>query len=143
MTTPPPAERGSVIARLHAAMNAHDLQAFLACFDPKYRSEQPAHPDRAFQGVDQVRQNWSKIFAGIEDFRAELLGQVLDGDTQWVEWRWAGTQPDGVPMELRGVTLFGIENERIIWGRLYMEPVEQEGRGIDAAVDRMAGPSPS
>ncbi len=139
MTMSTSTQQESVIQRLHEAMNAHDLEAFLACFHPEYRSEQPAHPDRAFQSVDQVRQNWSKIFAGIKDFRSELLRHVADGDTHWVEWRWTGTQPDGTPMELRGVTLFGDEEERIAWGRLYMEPVEQAGQGIDAAVDRMAG----
>jgi hypothetical protein len=29
------------VERLHTAMNQHDLEAFLACFDPHYRSEQP------------------------------------------------------------------------------------------------------
>lgn len=128
----------SAMHRLHAAMNAHDLEAFLACFDPEYRSEQPAHPDRAFVGIEQVRKNWAKIFGGIPDFRAELLRHTVDGDTEWAEWRWSGTQSDGTLMELRGVTLFGVEDERLAWGRLYMEPVEQEGAGIDVAVDRMA-----
>ena len=43
-----------VLVRLHEAMNQHDLEAFLSCFDPRYRSEQPGHPDRAFGGVEQV-----------------------------------------------------------------------------------------
>jgi hypothetical protein len=29
--------------RLLDAINAHDLDAFVACFDPGYSSEQPAH----------------------------------------------------------------------------------------------------
>ena len=36
--------------RVLAAMNAHDIDAFVACFATDYRSEQPAHPDRAFSG---------------------------------------------------------------------------------------------
>lgn len=138
MTRSLSSDQHSVIHRLHAAMNQHDLEGFLACFDPEYRSEQPAHPDRAFGGIEQVRKNWSKIFGGIPDFHAELLRHAVDGDTHWAEWRWHGTQPEGVPMELRGVTLFGVEEERITWGRLYMEPVEEAGAGIDVAVDRMA-----
>jgi hypothetical protein len=43
--------------RLAAAMNAHDLDAFVALFAPDYDSAQPAHPDRAFTGSEQVRVN--------------------------------------------------------------------------------------
>ena len=33
-----------IMDRLLAAMNAHDLDAFVACFAPDYASQQPAHP---------------------------------------------------------------------------------------------------
>jgi len=36
---------GLVVERLNGAMNAHDIEAFVACFDEAYESEQPAHPD--------------------------------------------------------------------------------------------------
>lgn len=75
MSTSPAA----VLERLHAAMNQHDLNAFLACFDPSYRSEQPVHPDRAFGGIDQVRKNWSSLFAAIPDFHADLLALARVG----------------------------------------------------------------
>ena len=58
------------VERLHNAMNQHDLEAFLACFDPNYRSEQPAHPIRGFGGREQVEKNWSALFEGIPDFHA-------------------------------------------------------------------------
>ena len=54
-------------------MNEHDVGAFVACFDPGYRSEQPAHPNRGFGGREQVEKNWSALFGGIPDFHAELL----------------------------------------------------------------------
>lgn len=31
-----------------------------------------------------------------------------------------------------GVTIFGVQNGRVVWGRLYMEPVDVGGAGIDA-----------
>src|SRR5205085_8267529 len=61
-----------VVARLQAAMNAHDVDAFVACFAEDYDSVQPAHPDRAFRGREQVRANWSEVFAGVPDLRAGL-----------------------------------------------------------------------
>src|SRR4051812_12077791 len=53
---------GKVTGRLLAAMNAHDVDAFVDCFAPDYRSEQPAHPGRAFEGSDKVRENWTSVF---------------------------------------------------------------------------------
>ena len=44
-----------IMNRLLSAMNAHDLDAFVACFAADYESQQPAHPSRAFRGSDQVR----------------------------------------------------------------------------------------
>ena len=58
-----------VVDRLNAALNAHDLEAFLACFHEDYGSDQPAHPERAFQGREQVRTNWAAVFEGVPDFR--------------------------------------------------------------------------
>lgn len=128
-----------VAERLREAMNAHDIDAFVACFEDDYESAQPAHPDRAFRGSDQVRRNWSAIFAGVKDFSAELVRASAAGDVEWSEWRWQGTQEDGSPLDEAGVIVAGVREGRLRWARLYVEPVEREGGGIDAAVRRMAG----
>ena len=128
-----------VVERLDAAMNAHDLEAFLDCFHEEYESEQPAHPDRAFRGRGQVRSNWSSVFGGVPDFRSELLRSAIDGDVIWSEWHWHGTQSDGTPLDMVGVIVCGISEGRISWARLYMEQVEQVGAGIESAVRRMTG----
>jgi ketosteroid isomerase-like protein len=128
-----------VVERVRAAMNARDIDALLACFHDDYRSEQPAHPDRAFGGRDQVRENWSAIFEGVPDFTAELVGAVADRDAEWSEWRWRGTHADGTKLDMAGVIVCGVRDGRMAWARLYIEPVEREGAGIRAAVRRMAG----
>ena len=128
-----------VVERLAAAMNAHDIDAFVGCFAEDYDSVQPAHPDRAFRGRDQVRTNWSSVFAGVPDFHAELVRADVVGDAEWSEWRWSGTQADGTRLDMAGVILFGVRDGRIAKARLYIEPVEQAGAGIDAAVRDMAG----
>jgi ketosteroid isomerase-like protein len=128
-----------VVERLNAAMNAHDIEAFVDCFDEDYRSEQPAHPDRAFSGRDPVRQNWSAIFDGVPDFKSELLAAGATAETEWSEWHWTGTQSDGTPLDMAGVIVAGVHDGRLQWARLYVEPVEQGGAGIDAAVRRMSG----
>ncbi len=125
--------------RLTAAQNAHDLDAMLACFDEDYLSEQPLFPARTFQGVAQVRANWSALLEGIPDFHAEILRSAVDGGTLFAEILWTGTKADGTSFEERGVAIFGIRDDRITWGRLYVDEVEREGADIDAVVRRMAG----
>ena len=127
----------SVLERLVAAQNQHDLEAFLDCFDPDYQSEQPVHPRRAFIGREQVRKNWSALFSSTPDFHSELIAAASDGHTGWAEWRWSGTRTDGTHFEMQGMTVFGIRNGRISWQRLYMEEVQEAGAGIDAVVRRL------
>jgi hypothetical protein len=126
--------RELVAERLRAAINAHDIDAFVACFEDGYESEQPAHPDRAFTGNAQVRENWSAVFAGVPDFSAELVSTAVAGDVEWSEWRWHGTA-----LEMAGVIVAGVRDGLLQWARLYVEPVEQEGAGIEAAVRDMSG----
>ena len=79
------------------------------------------------------------MFAGVPDFHADLLHTAGDSETLWTEWRWTGTHADGSPLDMAGVIVFGVRDDRLAWARLYVEPVELEGAGIDAAVRRMAG----
>jgi hypothetical protein len=129
------------MSRLLAALNAHDLDAFVECFASDYRSDQPAHPGRAFEGREQVRTNWTNVFAGIPDFQAELLTSgLLEDAVEIGEWRWWGTHTDGAPFAMQGVTVMGIEGTRIAWGRLYMEGVERDGGDIDEMVREVYRP---
>src|SRR5262245_56156825 len=124
-----------IMDRLLAAMNAHDLEAFVACFAADYDSQQPDHPNRSFRGNDQVRKNWEGVFVGVPDFSAELLIATETGDGVEVgEWRWNGTHTDGSAFAMRGVIVAGVQHGRIGWGRLYMEPVEQGGGDINEMV---------
>ena len=129
----------AVFERLVQAQNAHDLEAMLECFDPGYRSQQPAHPARAFTGADQVRKNWSALLTAIRDFRADVLRTAVNGETVWSEAHWSGTKADGSSLDEMIVTIFGIRDGRVVWGRLYGEEVEREGADIDETVRQIAG----
>ena len=111
----------------------------VACFADDYRSEQPLFPSRTFQGAEQVRANWSALIDSIPDFHAEMVASASNGDTVFSEVHWTGTKADGAPLDERGVVVFGIDDDRITWGRLYVDEVEREGDGIGAAVRHMAG----
>lgn len=131
-----------VVEKLAAALNIHDLEAAAALVHENYRSEQPAHPGRAFVGRAQMHANWQAMFAGIPDFRAELIRSVDDGDTTWSEWFWSGNRADGQAFLVRGVTLFEIKNGQITAGRLYLEDVEPAAEGIEEAVQSLSGRRP-
>lgn len=113
----------NVIERLQQAQNAHDLEAFLNCFAPNFQGNHPLHPDRTFQGIEDVRKNWSTIFQEIPDFHSQLLSSAVEGNTTWAEWHWFGTRRDRTQFGMRGVTILGVQADRIDWARLYMEPV--------------------
>jgi ketosteroid isomerase-like protein len=118
------------LARYSAAMNAHDLEALLDCFDVDYESVQPLNPDRNFRGRDTVRERWTAIFRNVPDFRAELRRSAADGDEEWGEWRWGGTRADGSAIDVRGVTIVGVRDGRIAWGRFYLEEAGSGGGGM-------------
>ena len=117
-STPGPKE---VLMRLYKALNDRDLDAYVACFSPDYRSEQPVHPEWAYTGREHLRWNWTGIFENVQDFKAELLRYTIDGDSFWSEWHWSGVQPDEMPMKVLGVIIMGVEDGLISWGRVYME----------------------
>jgi ketosteroid isomerase-like protein len=128
---------GSMVDRLHAATNAHDLAALVDCFAFDYVNETPAHPSRGFSGREQVRRNWTQIFAGVPDLHAEVVRKAVDGDLAWVEWDMGGTRRDGTPHAMRGVTVFRVVDGRAAWARFYLEPVDRAGDSIDDAVRRV------
>ncbi len=129
------------VRRLCDATNAHDLEAIVACFAAGYRNDTPAHPQRSFTGVAQVRRNWEQILAAIPDLETEVLHQSVEGQTVWTEWEHRGTRPDGSRHFMRGVVIFGVEQGIAAWARFYLEPVEEAGGDVDLAVRRQLAPS--
>lgn len=126
-----------VIDRLHKAGNEHDLLGFITCMAADYQSEPPNHPDRAFRGRAQVEKNWAAMFEEIPDFVMEVVDLAVNSNQVWTEWHWSGTRNDGVPFNWRGVTIFTVNGNEITAGRLYMEPVQEAGPGIDATVEKI------
>jgi ketosteroid isomerase-like protein len=128
-----------VVERLCGAVNAHDLEALVACFAEDYVNETPAHPQRGFRGNQQVRRNWTQILAGVPDLRARLPRTAVDGDTVWAEWDMSGTRPDGAAFLMRGVVIFGVSGAAITSARFYLEPVEETSGDVDAHTHRVVG----
>ncbi len=129
-----------VLEQLIEAMNRQDARAVASFFAADYRSEQPLHPNRGFGGSEQVLANWMSVFEGVPDFFAERVASCSAEGMVWTEMRWKGTHRDGSLFLMRGVTVTGIRDNKIAWARLYMEPVEQGGSDIEAAVRELYRP---
>ena len=114
-----------VFERMIQAANRHDLEAMVACFAPDFRSEQPFYPERNFTGQAGVRKNWSFFFSTMPDFQAEVLSEVVEGDTVWAELHYHGTQVDGKKHVTQGVTISGIQGEEIVWAKLYIVTIQE------------------
>lgn len=121
-----------------AAQNSHDAAAVAACFTADYQSEQPLFPDRKFVGNEQVRLNHQGMFDGIPDYHAEILSTAVDGPRVWIEVDYSGTHVDGRPFHQRGVMIMTVEDGLISAGRLYIAAVQEDGPGIDRAIESMA-----
>jgi ketosteroid isomerase-like protein len=129
-----------LVERLRKATNDHDLEALVACFATDYRNETPAHPERGFVGREQVRKNWTQIFASIPDLTTDVLRCTVDGESVWTEWEHRGTRPDGSAHVMRGVVIFGVTDGVAAWARFYLEPVQPGAGSVDEAVRRQVGP---
>jgi ketosteroid isomerase-like protein len=129
-----PDDMPALLGRLLQATNAHDLDALVDCFGSDYRNEAPAHPGRNFQGSEQVRTNWSQIFAFVPDVRASVVRWAEKDSDVWSEWQMSGTRRDGTAHLMRGVIIFGIRDGRAVWARFYLEPVEEAPETVDDAV---------
>jgi hypothetical protein len=69
------------------------------------------------------------MFESFPDLEVQVLRQSTEGDVVWNEWHWSATV-----LQMSGVTVMGIREDRIAWACLYMEPVEQAGLDTDEAM---------
>ena len=129
----------AVVDRLVRAVNDHDLEGLVSCFVDDYVNETPVHPRRSFKGTDQVRTNWTQIFAGVSDISAAVLRRAESGDQVWTEWEMSGTRvEDGGPFLMRGVVIFTVRGDLILTARFYLEPAEDVSGDVDAHTRRVA-----
>lgn len=128
-----------VLDRLVAAINANELEAMVSCFAEDYTNETPVHPTRGFRGQEQVRINWSQIFAAVPNIHAYVVRSTVEGDTVWTEWDIAGDRADGGRFLMRGVVIFRLSGDTIASARFYLEPVEDTSGDVDAHTRRVTG----
>jgi ketosteroid isomerase-like protein len=119
-----------LLEQMRAALDAHDLDAFVEFFREDYVGERPRHPGAKISTREDVRDNWAEVISDVPDLQVDVPAAVQDGDRIWSEWRAYGTARSGAMLELRGVIIFGLEEGLVAWSRMYFEPVEQ-GLSLD------------
>jgi len=127
------------VDRLIEATKDHDVEAMMACLREDYRSEQPLHPEAGFSGREQVGKNWSLLFEEVPDLRFDVLRSTVAGDEVWTEIRVHGRKASGDAFEYRGIAVWGVRGDQVAWARLYFEPVEVAGSGIDERMQNILG----
>lgn len=124
----------ALVDRLVQATNDHDVDAVAACFAEDYENETPVHPARGFRGREQVRRNWTQIFAFVPDLAAVVVRSIADGETAWSEWEMTGTRRGGTAHHMRGVVVFGVREDLAQWARFFLEPVDLADGSVGDAV---------
>src|SRR3954447_26558835 len=130
-------EHAAFAVALRDATNARDVERVAACFAADYVNQTPTHPARGFTGVEQVRRNWTHIFAAVPDHTATVVASAQDGETVWTEWEMRGTRVDGQRHLMRGVIVFTVRAGLASAARFYLEPVDEAELSADAAVRRV------
>jgi predicted SnoaL-like aldol condensation-catalyzing enzyme len=132
----------ATISKLNDAVNAHDTEGMAALFSPDYRSEQPAHPNRGYVGRDTLTAIWGELFHAVPDLTSEMVAEVADGASVWVEWHWQGHHADGSLFDMRGIGVAELNHDGLISSqRLYGELVEHDGPGIEESERQLREPA--
>jgi hypothetical protein len=100
-----------LLEKMRAALDAHDLDAFVEFFRDDYVGERPRHPGARISSREDVRNNWAEVISDVPDLRVDVPAAIQDGDRIWSEWRAYGTARSGATLELRGVIIFGIQDD--------------------------------
>ena len=90
-------------------------------------------PLNVIRGSEEVRQFFLGLFAAIPDLETTYELAAASDDTAVVEWRMRGTfngaafqgiEPTGKQVELRGVDVMRIENDRIAHNTAYYDGMD-------------------
>jgi hypothetical protein len=101
-----------VVDRLLAALNAHDLDAFVSCYASDATIED-AHDRIQARGHDELRARYAPMFESLPNLRVEALHRIDVGDFVVQEERVTGR---GLPQ--RHVAVYHVDANRIRRERL-------------------------
>jgi glyoxylase-like metal-dependent hydrolase (beta-lactamase superfamily II)/predicted ester cyclase len=114
--------------RYFEALDAHDVEAAVACWAPGARDT--LHGTMDVTAPDGVRAFGQSVLAAVPDARFEILSTTSDGERCAVRWRLTGTfagEPfqgiaaNGARIDLRGIDLVTVRDGLIVANDAYMD----------------------
>jgi ketosteroid isomerase-like protein len=107
-------EVAEAVARLNAAINAHDLGALRDALtdDCVFENTAPAPDGTRYAGKAAVLEFWERWFRNNADARFEAEEMFTAGDRAVVRWVYHKMR-DGQPWRLRGVDVFKVRDGRV------------------------------
>jgi hypothetical protein len=64
----------AIVEAMRAALDAHDVDAYVDFFREDFVGERPRHPGVEVRGRDEVRESWSEIIEDVPDMRVRGPG---------------------------------------------------------------------
>jgi len=114
--------------RYFAALQARDPDAMAACWSED--GVEDIVPLRVMRGPGEVREFFARLFAALPDAETTVHNVVASDRQAAVEWRTVGTftgapfegvEATGGRLELRGLDLLDIEDDRILKNTAYYD----------------------
>ena len=78
------------------AYNAHDIDAFLACYHDEVEIFDLHTAERTMQGKSAMRERYGKMFADLPDLHVTLVQRIVCGTTAVDHERVFGLVPDEI-----------------------------------------------
>jgi hypothetical protein len=109
-----PAETARVAQAQLDAYNAHDIDAFAACYTEDVEVNDLGGAARS-TGIQALRETYGALFASRPGLHAHLVGRLVVGDTAVDQERVVGLRDDGV--EVHALAIYKVRDGRIarIW----------------------------
>lgn len=108
--------RRACLERFAAAWNAHDVDALMACMASDCEFQSSAGPDACgtdSRGREAVRAAYAAVFEAFPDAAWNNPRHVVASDRGFSEWRFVGTDLQGVRVEVDGCDLFVFDGDLI------------------------------
>ena len=112
-----------------AAINAHDIEA--AAGHWAHGAEDVLHGQRTFVGPDGIRSFLRELFGAIPDARLDVHDVTTEADRCAIRYTlrgtfagphaWAGIEPTGARLEIPGVDVFVVADEKIVRNDAYVD----------------------
>ena len=108
--------RREVLIRFMAAWNARDVDGLMACMADSCAFHSSAGPDAEgsrYLGRDAVRAAYAAMFDAFPQAAWTADLHHVAGDTGLSEWRFAGTDGTGRPVDVQGCDIFRFDGDLI------------------------------